>query len=208
MSFDILSLVLGGSVGAAVAAAASYAAMRQKKKGSEPEPRKSDFGLEGRLVVGQEIEAAKRDLKLLKMEKEYLSNALTRIYEAEARGVINKEERVTLSQKYRSQLKDVDEKLAKASMVVEVSDLEDARSELVGLFTQKISQIDGRLEQLKDRILPFAPAIETVPEPTRERKEKAEEKKEKPTVVDDRLKKVVQNVNEVMTKLEQLDLEE
>ncbi|MEM0286553.1 MAG: hypothetical protein QXR69_01835 [Conexivisphaerales archaeon] len=207
MSIDILSLAIGAAVGAGLAVAVSFILVRKTYRSGKTQNK--TVQTEGKLVMKSEIEAAKRDLKLLRMEKEYLSSALARIYEAESKGLINREERILLSQKYRNQMKDVEEKLAKASVIVEVSDLEDVKSELLNLFNQKMSQIDARLEQLKERIQPFVPALEKTVEQVEQAKEKKEVVEEKkPRVVDDKLKKVVEDVNEVMAKLEQLDLEE
>jgi hypothetical protein len=53
------------------------------------------------------------------------------------------------------------------------------------------------------------PEISIPPEAVvKEKKERVEEQPKKPEIMDDRLKKVVQDVNEVMAKLEQMDLEE
>jgi hypothetical protein len=211
---DVTSLVIGLAIGAAVVGVGLYLGA-VRRRGVVLQPKPVEFELSAspmtKLVSKAEIEAAKRELRLLKMDKEYLSTALARIYEAEARGLINKEERVTLSQKYKIQLKEVEDKIAKAQMMVDVSDLEDARSELLSLVNQKITQIDSRLNELKQKISPMIPQPEfsEPPEPvTKEKKERTEEQPRKPEIMDDRLKKVVQDVNEVMAKLEQMDLEE
>jgi len=212
ISLDLSSLIVGATVGAIIVGLTLYFSTIRKK--SSPEVKGVQFG-EGfpeKLVSKAEIDAARRELKLMKMEREYLSSALARIYEAETRGLINKEERMTLSQKYKVQLKDVEDKISKAQAIVDVADLEDAKAELLNLVNQKISQIDSRLEDLKQKISPLLPSIEKIVQPeapqTKEKKEKQEEAVKKPEIIDDKLRKVVQDVNEVMAKLEQMDLEE
>lgn len=214
LGLDVTSLIVGLVIGAAIVAVGLYfGAVRRRNNIPETKQINLDFSSSPmpKLVSKADIDAAKRELRLLKMDKEYLSTALARIYEAEARGMINKEERVTLSQKYRIQLKEVEEKIAKAQMTVDVSDLEDARSELLSLVNQKITQIDIRLSELKQKIAPMLPPPEISIPPeavAKEKKERVEEQPKKPEIMDDRLKKVVQDVNEVMAKLEQMDLEE
>jgi hypothetical protein len=209
---DPFSLIVGIAIGAVIVGLTLYFSFIRKR--SSPKPKQVQFGegLSEKLVTKADIEAARRELKLMKMEKEYLSSALARIYEAEARGLINKEERMQLSQKYKVQLKEVEDKISKAQAIVDVADLEDARAELLNLVNQKISQIDARLEELKQKISPLIPSVEKIVQPEitqpKEKKEKQEETVKKPEIMDDKLRKVVQDVNEVMAKLEQMDLEE
>jgi hypothetical protein len=212
LSFDPTNFAEGAVAGAIVIAVSVYFGVIRRRRVAPAERGEFEFPVSAtpKMVNKAEIEAARRELKLLKMEKDYLSRALAGFYEAETRGLINKEERVTLSQKYRIQLKEVEEKISRAQMLVDVSDLEDARSELLSLVNQKITQIDSRLSDLKEKIAPLLPQSELARpvEPLTEKKEKVEELPKKPEIMDDRLKKVVQDVNEVMAKLEQMDLEE
>lgn len=212
---DLLSLVFGIALGAVITWAILYSlVVRKNRLKSNSRMPELQAEVPTSLVARSEIEKARKELKLLKMERDYLSSALARIYEAEAKGLINKEERMSLSQKYKSQLKEVEDKIARAQTIVDVADLEDAKAELLNLVNQKISQIDERLEELKQKIAPIIPSFEqeishevSAPLP-KERKEKSEEVSKKPEIMDDKLKKVVQDVNEVMAKLEQMDLEE
>jgi hypothetical protein len=140
------------------------------------------------------------------MEKEYLSSALTRVYEAEVQGRITKDEMQYITQKYRAQLQEVEERLLKAQMVVEVADLEDAKEELLSLVNNKVSQIDARLKVLRLKVVDEALMAQKAVEPTREeKKERVEPKKEKPVVMDEKLKKVADDISEAMAKLEQMD---
>ncbi|MEM3638030.1 MAG: hypothetical protein QXX17_05845 [Conexivisphaerales archaeon] len=215
ISFDLASLIIGAAAGAAVAGLTLYfSSIRRRHEAPKVANLELGHGLPEKLVSKAEIEEARRELKLMKMEREYLSTALARIYEAEAKGLINKEERMALSQKYKVQLKEVEDKISRAQTIVDVADLEDAKAELLNLVNQKISQIDARLEDLKQRITPLIPPIEKIVQPEiaqaqpKEKKEKTEEVAKKPEIIDDKLRKVVQDVNEVMAKLEQMDLEE
>jgi hypothetical protein len=157
-----------------------------------------------------ELESARREVRLLKMEKEYLSGALTRVYEAEVQGRITKDEMQYLSQKYRGDLQGMEGRLSKAQGIVELSDLESAKEELLALVNTKVAQIDSRLKDLKAKVGPELPSLEKALEPLKEeRKEKPfEAKREKVPMMDEKLKKVVDDISEAMAKLEQMDMEQ
>jgi hypothetical protein len=220
LSVDYIALIIEGvAFGAAfgVAAGAVYAYTRRAKSTRVPTPKLESSPVtesaEHVLLRGPtttELESAKREVRLLKMEKEYLSGALTRVYEAEVQGRITKDEMQYLSQKYRGDLQGIDERLSKAQTVVEVSDLENAREELLSLVNVKVAQIDSRLKDLKIRVGADLPPLEKALEPLKEeRKEKpVEAKKEKVPMMDEKLKKVVDDISEAMAKLEQMDMEQ
>ena len=216
LSLDPTSITLGAVVGGAVIGVAVYAlghrtsSVRPSSKPSTALLASSDETLFGRSLVPSSIESARREMRLLKMEKEYLSGALTRVYEAEVQGKITKDEMQYLSQKYRTELHAVEEKLNKAQMVVEVADLENAKEELLSLVNTKVAQIDARLKDLRTKVGVELPALEKVIEPVKEEKKErmGEAKKEKPPVMDEKLKKVVDDISEAMAKLEQMDMEQ
>ena len=218
MSFDATSLfveALGAALGVSIAVGIVYLFSRRAKP-PKPEPPKSGPALEptasllAREPTPTEVEGARREMRLLKMEKEYLSGALTRVYEAEVQGKITKDEMQFLSQKYRGDLQEIDEKLSKSQAIVEVADLENARDELLSLVNNKVAQIDARLKELKVKVGVELPPLEKALEPLKEeRKEKAAEaKRERAPVMDEKLKKVVDDISEAMAKLEQMELEQ
>jgi uncharacterized membrane protein len=218
LSFDATSLfveALGAAFGVSIAVGIVYLFSRRAKP-SKPEPPRagpapeSTASLLAREPTPTEVEGARREMRLLKMEKEYLSGALTRVYEAEVQGKITKDEMQFLSQKYRGDLQGLDEKLSKSQAIVEVADLENAREELLSLVNNKVAQIDARLKELKVKVGVELPPLEKALEPLKEeRKEKAAEaKRERAPVMDEKLKKVVDDISEAMAKLEQMDLEQ
>jgi hypothetical protein len=220
LSVDTASLfaeAFGAAFGVSVAVGLVYVYSRRNKvpKAEKPkvEPRPVEGAQEILLPRGptqNEVDSSRSDVRLLKMEREYLSGALTRVYEAQVQGKITKDEMQYLSQKYRGDLKAIDEKLNKALAVVEVADLENAREELLSLVNSKVAQIDSRLKDLKVKMGAELPPLDTVLEPLKEeRKEKViEARKEKSPVMDEKLKKVVDDISEAMAKLEQMDMEQ
>ena len=220
MSSDSSSLIIeglafGAAFGAAVGAAYVYSRRSKRAMAETPksEPPASVESTEHILLRGPttaELESARREVRLMKMEKEYLSGALTRVYEAEVQGRITKDEMQYLSQKYRGDLKGIEEKLSKALAIVEVADLENAREELLSLVNSKVAQIDARLKDLNVKVGAELPPLEKALEPLREeRKEKpSDARREKAPVMDEKLKKVVDDISEAMAKLEQMDMEQ
>lgn len=88
-------------------------------------------------------------LRVLKLEREIIGTALTTIYESEAQGIITREERDRLVDKYSSDLKQLESRLAEHQRIVDVFDLESARKELLHSFREKMSEIEGKLGNLR-----------------------------------------------------------
>ena len=99
-----------------------------------------------------EIEQARMKYKTLKLEKELHTDALSRVFQAEGEGRITKKERDVLSERYREQIKTLDNKLQDSELILEASELENLRGELNNLFTQKLSQIERRLNELSKKL--------------------------------------------------------
>ncbi|MBI4258698.1 MAG: hypothetical protein HY619_07065 [Thaumarchaeota archaeon] len=158
-----------------------------------------------------ELEKRKREMKALSVEKEMLTGAIGRVFEAEAEGRLTREEREQLVGKYRGQLRIVEEKIENTDVFIEVGDLEQLREELVGLFDRKMGQIESRLTDAKSRLKAVkgpAPVEHMAPKPQEEKplEKKTEEKKVKPEV-DERVKAVRDEVLEALARLEQMDVE-
>lgn len=102
-----------------------------------------------RTIPRGELERSRRELRTLALEKELVSAALTRLYEAEAAKEITKEERETLGAKYKAELKSLDEKITKIDAFIQIGDLETLRNQLLQLVTQKIESIETRIESTR-----------------------------------------------------------
>jgi hypothetical protein len=102
-----------------------------------------------RTIPKSELEKSKRELRTLLLEKELVSAALTRLYEAEAAKEITKPEREILGAKYVSELKALDEKITKMDAFIQIGDLETLRNQLLQLVQQKIDSIDRRIDSTR-----------------------------------------------------------
>ncbi len=164
-----------------------------------------------RTVEERELDKKRRELKSLLVEKEMLTGAITRVFEAEAEGRITRDEREHLSSRYREQLSGVEEKLGNAELYIEVGELERLREELVNLFQKKIEQIERRLEETRNRVQGIKPSAGPTPLLKEEKavEKKEEKKKVKPETaeVDERVKALRDEVLEALARLEQMDVE-
>ena len=113
------------------------------------------------LIDKFEVEKARMRYKTIKLEKELHTDALTRVFQAEGDGRISKTERDSLSNKYREQIKTLDNKIHDSELILEASELENLRVELQDLFKNKISQIERRLSELSVKL----ENIKTFPKP-------------------------------------------
>lgn len=165
-------------------------------------------------VTDFELERAKREVKTLLLEKELVTGAITRLYEAEASGKISREDREKLSSKYREQLRDIETKLSDLNLVIEVGELENLRQELVQLFERKISQIETRLKEARAQLEairgPQPPSAEEErikPKPIVEEKRVERRKKAPESEADSKIKEIREEVLDALARLEQIDLE-
>ena len=112
-----------------------------------------------RLIPKDQLEKSKRELRTFLLEKELVSAALTRLYEAEAAKEITKEEREIIGAKYRQELKSLDSKIVGIDAFIEVGDLETLRDQLLLLVSEKIDAIEKRIERTKIEASPLIKEI-------------------------------------------------
>jgi len=165
MSFDPTTLLLGVAAGGAAGLGISYAAFFPRGGGQKVQVmQRDDSGkLRSKTVNAEVLEKSKREMRTIMLERDLLSGALTKVYEAETEGKISREEREMIAKRYSSEIRDLEAKLRDKELFVEVGELESLRDELVTLFREKIQNIEGRLDQAKERLPAIAQA--KAPEP-------------------------------------------
>ena len=175
-------------------------------------------------------EEAKTKLRVLDLEREILSYAIRRLYEAHAEGRITEEERDRLVEKYRVDLERIKEEIARGESIVALNELERMREEFIRIFSERFDELTRRIEQL--RAITGLP--QPTPKPTEERIERPAEgeEKEKPKPqptpkpqrrrktqikpppepekpdVEKRVEQIVSEVEKVLKKLGQMEVEE
>ncbi len=153
MSFDPTTLLIGVAAGGAAGLGISYASFfpRGKSRKVQVMQRDESGQLRRKTVTTDDLEKSKREMRTILLERDLLSAALTKVYEAENEGKITREEREMIAKRYSSQIRDLESKLSDKELVVEVGELESLRDELVTLFKEKIQNIESRLDQAKER---------------------------------------------------------
>jgi hypothetical protein len=212
---DLITYVVGGAVGIGLAAVAWYFVFYSRSKQEKVKVAARDAG--GRVttvsVSSSDLDHSRREMRTIMVERDLLSSALMKLYEAENEGRITKDEREMISKRYSDQIRDLQTKLKDVELVVEVGELENLRNELVTLFEQKIQNIEGRLDAAKQRLGVVAPEAVKRLTPTRvdhgSDLERVVEKRAKPEMSESekRVKEIRDEVMEALTRLEQIDIE-
>ena len=212
---DILTAVVAGVVGLGLGGLASYyvfysRARPEKIVVARAEPGSSPIQTS---VTTAELERSRREMRTIMVERDLLSSAMMKLYEAETEGRITQEEREMISKRYSDQIKDLQSKLKDVELIVEVGELEGLRNDLVSLFDGKIQNIDARLEVARQRLGPAAPApVKKEAAPRVERGaelEKVVEKRAKTEMTESerRRKEIMDDVMGELARLEQIDME-
>jgi hypothetical protein len=214
---DPILLAAAAGVGALVGLGAAYSVFYSRPK--EPKVKTLERDESGALRSGTvssgEVEHSRREMRALMLERDLLSSALMKVYEAETEGRITKDEREMIAKRYSDQIKSMQDKLKDVELIVEVGELERLRDELLTLFREKIQNIEARLDQAKDKLGVAAPPdvvkkLAPVPKVENiETLEKVVQRRARPEMTDAerRVKEIREEVMEALTKLEQIDLE-
>ncbi|MEM1514677.1 MAG: hypothetical protein QXH24_01265 [Candidatus Bathyarchaeia archaeon] len=112
------------------------------------------LSLTSRSFPEEVVREVKDRLRVLDLEREILSYAIRRLYEAQAEGKITPEERDALTKKYRDDLERVKEEIARGETIMALNDLERVRDEFIKMFSERLEIIDKRIEELKAIVSP------------------------------------------------------
>ena len=172
---------------------------------------------------------AKDELRILDLEREILSDAIRRLYEAQAEGKISEQERERLAGSYKSRMMTVKDAMAKDETIVALHELEGMQEDLMKLFSERFGDLTSKVEELRSKIdvkpikeIPVQMPLQTpVPEqmekPSEEEEEDEEKqkKKKKPPVekqnqrteAEKRIDEIRSEVEKVLDKLGQMEIE-
>jgi hypothetical protein len=209
---EAFTITVGIIIGAVIGAFILYIIIGRSKDYSveRTKERNSDIFESKRIVTGNEIERARKDLNAILLEKDLIGSALTRVYEAEVDGRINRQEREELSERYKNRLKEVEENLGDIEITIEVGELERLREELVNLFERKLQQIDSRLQDARIKLDKIKPHIKLIEKPEiveKKPKQKKAKYRTEESEVDVKVKALREEVLEALARLEQMDIE-
>src|SRR5437667_7308132 len=194
----------------------------QEEKGSSPlgDNRTEAFPIPDILkktITGTDLSKARDRIRLASLERDIIGDALTKIYEAEAKGQINESEKNQLLQRYKTDLKRVDGEIDTHKKTVDLHELESAKEDLLKSFHEKMLEIDLKISQIKPTttIAPEEKTAQPPPTPktdpaqttsTSPTKERAVRKKPK-NKAEERLETIREEVLKAMEPLEQIETE-
>jgi hypothetical protein len=176
-------------------------------------------------VPPEDASHAKEELRILDLEREILSDAIRRLYEAHAEGKITEEERERLAQTYKSRMMTVKNAISKDESVVALHELENMQQDLMKLFSERFDELSSKIEELRTKtetkaikeitIVPKAltneaPASEEKPAEEEKAKKKKRQAPAKPsprTEAERRIEEIRAEVEKVLDKLGQMEIE-
>ena len=179
-----------------------------------------------RTVTSDEAKKAKDELRALDLEREILSFAIRRLYEAQAEGKITEEERERLASHYKSRMMHVRDTIARSESVVALHELEAMQEDLVKLFSDRFDELGKKVEEMRNTLQLKATEEEeetrvpTAPTPTESLTEAEPEEKEKKKVhkkpaptpprktdAEKRIDEIKAEVEKVLERLGQIEVE-
>ena len=217
-----------------IACAIVIYAMRRREKKPEKKPQQPEGELElkglpfkiTKSVQPTDAAHAKDELRILELEREILSDAIRRLYEAHAEGKISEQEREKLASSYKSRMMAIKESMAKDETIVALHELESMQEDLMKLFSERFGDLSSKVEELRSKIdvkgvkeIPVQMPKPQVPEELEigeEEEEEVEKKKkrkkpaEKPspkTEAEKRIEEIRSEVEKVLDKLGQMEIE-
>lgn len=173
-------------------------------------------------VSAEEAARAKEELRILDLEREILSDAIRKLYEAHAEGKITEDERERLAQTYKARMATVKEAIAKDESLVALHELEAMQEDLIKLFSERFDEISAKIEELRLKVeaKPIKEVTITEAKPAVQIEEEAklsEEKlrrKRKPapkpspkTEAEKRIEEIRAEVEKVLERLGQMEIE-
>jgi len=217
---------------AAVAIACLIVIYAMKKRGKNEEKsfeeEKTTAEVEGlpfkivKSVSPKDATNAQDELRTLDLEREILSGAIRRLYEAHADGKITEEERERLARSYKSRMMTVKDAISKDESLVALHELETMQEDLMKLFSERFDDLCGKIEGLRSKVdvepikeipIPTAKTPSTTKKPA-SAKAKGRRKRKRPatkpsrrTEAEQRIEKIREEVEKVLDRLGQMEIE-
>ncbi len=180
----------------------------------------------GRSVSLEEAEKAREQLRTLELEREILSDAIRKLYEAQAEGKISEEERDRLLAYYKERMISVKEAIDKNQSIVALHELEAMQEDLIKLFNERFDELNRKIEELRGKVqVPQIKEIKPIqiatptpsPTPTRAskktpaKKKRRREKKKAPETkkseAERRIEEIKAEIEKVLARLGQMEIE-
>lgn len=189
---------------------------REKRKGPLEMEAKEKWPLRvKRSVKSEEVKRAQDELRVLNLEREIMSFAIRRLYEAEAEGKINEEERERLARWYKERMAEIKDMILRSESLVALHELEGMQEDLIKLFSERFDDLNKKIDELRTtlKIKPIkevaipAPPTPSVAPPKEERKRPRPPPAPRKTEAEERIEKIRAEIEKVLERLGQIEAE-
>lgn len=212
-------LVAGGAIAVVLF---TFFAMKGRKKAEKEDLKKVIEAKESwpvfkpqRTVTREEAKNANKELKMLQLEREILSYAIRRLYEAQAEGRISEEERENLARNYKTRMMNVRDAISKSESVVALQELESMQEDLIKLFSERFDDLGNKVEELRTRLevkpvkeMPIpVPTYNTSAPSVREKRRARKPSTPRKTEAEKRIEEIRAEVEKVLERLGQIEVE-
>jgi len=227
-------IITGTIVVAVVIACAAIVIFGMRRRGKKKTPKEPDILSEPRIspfkvtksVPSDDATHAKDELRILDLEREILSDAIRKLYEAHAEGKITEQERERLAQTYKARMMTIKEAISKDESLVALHELETMQEDLMKLFSERFDELNAKIGELRSKTdlkpvkeITITPKLEEAEAETPEEKseggEKAKKKRKPPTPrassprteAEKRIEEIRSEVEKVLDRLGQMEIE-
>ena len=114
------------------------------------EPRISPFKVV-KSVPTDDATHAKDELRILDLEREILSDAIRKLYEAHAEGKITEQERERLAQTYKARMLTIKDAITRDESLVALHELETMQEDLMKLFSERFDELNTKIGELRSK---------------------------------------------------------
>ena len=217
MNLEVYIIIGLGAVSAALIIL--FAMKAGKSKGEPVESPELEYqwpSTMARTITPTEAKEAQNKLRTMDLEREILSYAIRRLYEAQAEGEISEEERERVAKRYKERMLRIKKSISRSESTVALHELEEMQDDLMKLFNRRFDELNEKIEGVRSSLgielpekTPAAP-----PKPTSEppiKREKRAPKRRKPpqkTEAERRIEEIRAEVEKVLQRLGQIEAEE
>jgi hypothetical protein len=227
-------ILTGIIVVAIVIACAAIVIFGMRRRGKKRTPKESEILSDRRIspfkvtksVPSDDATHAKDELRILDLEREILSDAIRKLYEAHAEGKITEQERERLAQTYKARMMTIKEAISKDESLVALHELETMQEDLMKLFSERFDELNVKIGELRSKTdlkpvkeITITPKLEEAeaetPEEKSEEGEKTKKKRKPPTPrassprteAEKRIEEIRSEVEKVLDRLGQMEIE-
>ncbi|KPV63945.1 MAG: hypothetical protein AOA66_0524 [Candidatus Bathyarchaeota archaeon BA2] len=220
MDFGLLLILIISCVAVLVVILSLYAMKagrkREEKPLDMPEVRERLPTKVERSVASDDAKKARDELRMLDIEREILSYAIRRLYEAQAEGKISEEERERLALAYKEKMLKIKEAISRSESIVALHELETMEEDLVKLFSERFDEINRKIGDLRAslelkpiREVPVPASSPALPPAPLGREKRGVRKPSAPkkTEAEKRIEEIKAEVEKVLERLGQIEVE-